>query len=691
MRRESNGRRVLPRFESLEGRALLSASPGTATPAAAAPTIVAVISSGIDINAGDPIHVLASNKYLDMTDAYSAIDGSSLTSDVADADPSKEGTRILNEVLQGINDAVAAGGSSNVEVVPIRDYDSTSLGVPIWALAGSIDHAADLGAKVIDLNYEAPSGDLTTSQVQEIQQAIAYAQSQGAAVIVPAGDEFPGSAVGVNLDQSGANRVLEPDALHTGNMMVVAATDSSGNLGSLSDWGAVHVDVGSPTTLANRVTGLAAGYASGVAAVIAATRTDWDGSQVIDRLEQTVQPSASLAGKVTSGGMISPTNALAGIAGVETPQTPGDINGNAKSDFSLYANIPNSPGYGFAVLSSTQAFSTSVPTIVNNAGYSVGDAGTIPVSGDFYGTGITEPALFAPQYGANGQLDGKYDFAILSQNAQGNYYVSTFIQGIGQAGDVPVVGDFEGDGKDDLALYGDHNGLYDFQIFTAASNFNPANMETLTNNGLSFGGPGSVPVVGDFFGNGKDDPAVYGPEYTASGQLDGKYAFAALDSGSFNTAGQYTRGMVVGGIGQNGDIPIVGKYESNGNGKDDFALYGDHNGQYNFKVLTASSGYNANQMIILNNNGIGFGGPGSVPIAGDFFGDGGPDISVFGPEYGANGQLDGNYDFASIDLSPKTSPTLPSRSIIVKGFGGPTTIPDAAPPWIKWFEAQEDS
>ena len=77
-------------------------------------------------------------------------------------------------------------------------------------------------------------------------------------------------------------------------------------------------------------------------------------------------------------------------------------------------------------------------------------------------------------------------------------------------------------------------------------------------------------------------------------------------------------------------------------------------------------------------------------FAGDFFGDGGPDISVFGPEFNASGQTDGLYDFASIDLSTKNSPSVTSRTVFIKNFGGPTTIPAGAPPAVKWAEAQAD-
>ena len=283
-------------------------------------------------------------------------------------------------------------------------------------------------------------------------------------------------------------------------------------------------------------------------------------------------------------------------------------------------------------------------------------------------------------------LNGKYDFAILGANSFGQYSVTTFVQGVGGPGDIPVVGDFLGDGRDDVAFYGDHNGQYNFWVLTAASNFDPTKMVILNNNGSGFGGPGSVPVVGSFFGDGKLDIAVYGPEYGANGQPDGKYDFAALDAGSKNAQGLYTRSLFVQGFGQAGDIPIVGDYS--GDGISDLALYGNHNGQYNFKVLSSSNGFDPTKPLILNNNGQGFGGPGSVPISGDFFGDGGTDLAVYGPEIGANSQPDGLYDFAAIDLASKNAQGQATRSLSVKGFGGPKTIPASAPPAVKYFEAQ---
>ena len=706
MRREQRRPKVVPRCDALEPRALLSADgpsaaflslaseysallgPNSPVPAGSSTVLVAVIDSGVDVTSTDPIHVTGGGTSLDMTDAYNAIDGEVGPPAVVDATPDKQGTRVVNQVLRGIADAVAAGGSSAVQVLPISIYDSKAGDSPFYALVGGIYHAADFGAKVIDVDAYPSRDDLTAGETQQLDQAIQYARSKGAVVVAPAGDGYGPpptnglSPIGVNIDQAGAGRAAYLADPHLANMLVVTATDPSGTLAGSSNWGPTHVDLGVPTGAGDLSSRFATGYASGVAAVVAATRPDWSAIDVVNRIKATVQPSGSLAGKVTTGGMISPGLALNGIAQAATPSTRDDLEGDLKADFALYGHVPGTGGYGLAVASSTQGFSPTAPTIINNGGSSLGGPGSIPVPGQYYQAGVTQPAVYGPEYSAAGKPTGRYDFAILGANPYGQYSVTTFAPGVGGAGDIPVVGDFLGDGRDDIAFYGNHDGQYNFWVLTAASNFDPTKMIILNNNGIGFGGPGSVPVVGSFFGDGKLDIAVYGPAYNAAGQ----YNFAALDAGSKNAAGYYTRSLYVQGIGQAGDVPIVGDYS--GDGTSDLALYGKHDGEYDFQVLSSSNGFDPARPLVLDYNGYGFGGPGSVPISGDFFGDGGTDLAVFGPEFGANGQPDGLYNFAAIDPKSKNAQGQVTKSLLIKGFGGPNTIPASAPPAVKWNEAK---
>ena len=707
MRRESRRLKVVPRCDALEPRALLAAgvpsgfgagwpaavasTPGSPSPASTKPLLVAVVDSGVDLNTSDPIHVLGDAKYLDLADAYNAVDGTTGQDALGDVGPNKQGTRVVNEVLQGIASEVAAGGSSNVQVVPIRVYAGSGGDAPFYALLGGIYHAADLGAGVINVGVALNQNDLDAAQVQQFDQALEYARSKDAVVVVPAGDGFGPSpingstSVGVNIDQPGIARDMYPADFHLANMLVVAATDRSGNLVGSSNWGSTHVDLGVSTPSGDRPTGLVAGYASGVTAVVAATWSDWDAAQIVNRLKATAQPVAALAGKVTTGGTLNPSLALLSVTKPPAASTPDDYDGDSKADFAVYGYVPGTGGYGYAVATSTQGFSPAAATLING-GSGLGGPGTIPVPGAYYAKGVTQPAIYGPETDANGKPNGKYDFAILDRNDVGQYSVTTLVRGVGGPGDIPIVGDFLGDGRQDLGLYGYHGGQYNFWVLTAASNFNQTKMIALNNNGLGFGGPGSVPLVGDFFGNGKTDIAVYGPEYAANGQPDGKYNFAALDAGSKDASGHYTRGLFARGVGGPGDIPIVGDFL--GDGVSDLALYGKHGGgQYNFLVLTSDSGFNPGQSVTLNNGGYGFGGPGSVPISGDFFGDGGTDIAVYGPQYAANGQPDGSYALAAIDLKSRNSLGLATKSLWIPGFGGPKTIPASAPPAVKWNEA----
>ncbi len=717
--------KVTPRVDSLEARTLLSADPvmslqdalkwaadlgepvpistssatmaspsngpqvdasTLATPAASTPVIVAIVDSGIDTTASDAVHFTGSSSLVASTQGYNAVDGTAGQAASAEAGPSSDGTRVANYVAQGIADAVAAGGSSNVSIVPIRAYDGPIDGVPFYALANGIIHAADIGAKVIEVPYAATADTLSAGQIGQLQEAFAYANADGATVVTSAGMGYnaaPGTVpAGVDIDQAGSGRAIYPADLHPSNMLVVTATDGSGNLGSAANWGATHVDVGAPTAPADRLGSFASGYAAGVAAVIAASRTDWTPNRVVNRIEQTAKPSAGLAGKVATGGFVNASAALGGIGSVAATTVSNSYGGALKSDFAVYDDRADT-GYTFEVALASQNLDGANPLLVNNAGYSFGGKGSIPVPGQYYGGGITEPAIYGPELGPDGKPDGTYDFAILSTDVRGHYYTSTFVRGLGGAGDIPVAADFDGISRDSLALYGNHNGQYNFLVLTAASNFDPTKTAIINNNGQGFGAPGSIPVPADYFGEGKDSPAVWGPEYGANGKPDGAYDFAALDSGSKNAQGNYTNTAFARNVGGAGDLPIAGDYLSQG--KADLAFYGSHNGQFNFAVLTADSGFNPARLSTINNNGYGFGGPGFVPVGGDFDGDGRADPAVYGPEYNAAGQ----FDFAYLASGSRNASGAYVNGRVVRNFGSSTAIPASASPFARWYEANK--
>ena len=108
--------------------------------------------------------------------------------------------------------------------------------------------------------------------------------------------------------------------------------------------------------------------------------------------------------------------------------------------------------------------------------------------------------------------DGKTDFAVW-RASEGNFYVvnssnnSVRIENFGLNNDVPTLGDWDGDGKADLSVYRDSAiGSQSFFFYRGSLN-NPAGNITY----IPWGTAGDQPVTGDFDGDGKQDAAVYRP------------------------------------------------------------------------------------------------------------------------------------------------------------------------------------
>lgn len=164
---------------------------------------------------------------------------------------------------------------------------------------------------------------------------------------------------------------------------------------------------------------------------------------------------------------------------------PGDYNGDGFFDLALYQ--PSTGNWFIRSLSDG-------PPIT--FGQTWGDAGMDPVSGDFNG-------------------DGVYDLAVY-QRATGNWFIRslgpigpnnppiTFGQTWGDAGMIPVSGDFNGDGVADLAVYQLGTGNWFIRSLGPLGPDNPP-----ITFGQTWGDASMTPVPGDYNGDNVADLAVY--------------------------------------------------------------------------------------------------------------------------------------------------------------------------------------
>jgi uncharacterized protein YegP (UPF0339 family) len=122
--------------------------------------------------------------------------------------------------------------------------------------------------------------------------------------------------------------------------------------------------------------------------------------------------------------------------------------------------------------------------------------GDVPIAGDFDGDGKSDISVYRPS-------TGEWFLRLSTQNygiMVGNWYYQW-----GVPGDQPVGGDFDGDGKTDIAIYRPSTGEWYLRLSTQ-------NYAIAAGNWLfTWGVPGDQPVAGDFDGDKKTDIAIYRP------------------------------------------------------------------------------------------------------------------------------------------------------------------------------------
>jgi hypothetical protein len=208
------------------------------------------------------------------------------------------------------------------------------------------------------------------------------------------------------------------------------------------------------------------------------------------------------------------------------------------------------------------------PDITKNFGI----AGDIPLAGDWNGDGETDIGVFRPS---------SHQFLLRIPAFLGpNTVVMTF----GVTGDQPVVGDWNNDGIDTPGVFRPSTGEW---FLTDGPNVDSS---PIVNDSFSFGQAGDLAIAGDFDGDGEYGVGVFRP---STGEF-------FLDEQKLNSIAS-----AVFSFGQNGDLPVVGDWR--GDGADGVGVFRPSTGQF---FLNDTNVTNATSLV------VSFGQAGDLPLGG---------------------------------------------------------------------------
>jgi len=478
---------------------------------------------------------------------------------------------------------------------------------------------------VCGLNWEVELVPLQVAEddryfsLQAIIQAVQYATVNNIPIInCSFGDEEDSNALeeaiaeypGVVVCSAGNNRQNTdstphyPSGYNCDNIISVAATGESDDLWLFSNYGAATVDIGAPgvsiySTVLNNVhdyksgTSMAAPYVTGVAALIKSVRPEMSAIEIKNCILQGATPIEALSGKCVTGGLLNAKGAFV-KAGIITQQTlTGDFNGDGKDDWALVQSYPQSQTVVQVRPSIGNVYATD--SVWWDSG--LGNFNLLAVqnnvcAGDFNGDGKDDIAMMY-DYG-NSQAAV---YVLLSQGSSFSSQVwYAWSAGAFNANSVTgrfTAGDVNGDGKDDIVMmydYGNSQATV-YAMISQGSSFSNQIWYAWSAGGFNANSVAERFTADDLTGDGKDDVAMM---YDYGNNRATVYALISQGSSFSNqvwyawSAGAFNANSVTGRF-------TAGDF--NGDGKDDVAMMYDYgNNQATVYALISQGSSFSNQV-----------------------------------------------------------------------------------------------
>ena len=239
----------------------------------------------------------------------------------------------------------------------------------------------------------------------------------------------------------------------------------------------------------------------------------------------------------------------------------------------------------------------------------IGQPGDLPVAGDWDGDGFDTLGIYRPS------SDGPSIFGLTNSHvAIGTSFKVDIVFEFGDADDLPLAGDWDGDGKDTVGIYDPNRS--GFRL--------PNSLTTTSAVTFLFGAPGDRPVAGDWNGDGRDGVGTFRPD---------EHVFRLTND--FVTTAHLFRYESI------GDTPVAGNWDGGatssfkqvtvlaspvGTDVDTIGLFDFERTDFFLRNFNTEGGPNIVQPFFANDD--------DLPFAGDFNADGEADVGVFHPPTG---------------------------------------------------------